>query len=132
MTSNELIETQHRIENEWQAKFCGTACIKVSSLSFQEQGSLEQDQHDLFMRYANHAKAIISQKILEDSASVSQISVQSLKATTRPYRQLEIPHGIRLECLQGCDQKEIIEKAANEGYELWPVDLFLSGQYKAF
>lgn len=60
----------------------------------QEQGCRQEDTR-------HHAKALISQKVLEAAVACSSITTGSLMADTIPYPELDLPPGTRVECLQG-------------------------------
>lgn len=142
MTGSTFLSVNHRIENERRAKFWGVASVKVACLQFrgsEHAASLKSRNAESLKRIfqeergcrqedsRHHAKALISQRDLE-AVALTQISMASLLADTLPYPKLDLPPGIVLECLQGCDRVAAANEVRQWSDQRWVVDLFMDGE----
>jgi hypothetical protein len=142
MTINTFLAVNCHIEEERRSKYCGTACIKVSSLQFCNESSrnspkdsaaalkrvFKEERGCRQLEARHHVKAIISPDTLEAALSRSGLSIESLLQDTLPYPQLELPDGFTVECIQGLDRLTAADQALHGGVKTWVVDLFLNGK----
>src|SRR5687768_17896401 len=128
------------IEDEGQAKYCGTASIKMSSLDFLSSApdSFDVKRQDSLKRMLieekcqieggrHRATAVICQDDLDFALKQADIPSASLVAGIIPYPQLELPNATTLVCLKGCDVLAAAEKMFEGSDKRWVVDLFLDG-----
>ncbi|EJP60975.1 uncharacterized protein BBA_10074 [Beauveria bassiana ARSEF 2860] len=140
--SQPVSATNRRIEEERRTKYCGTASLRVDSLSFSHQKNLRfgdeaarntavlarifREEDGLRQEDAqNHITAIINPQVLETALASCNIDGSSLMRNILPYPQLELPVGVSLECLQGHDRLAAANDVFKGSDQRWIVDLYL-------
>jgi hypothetical protein len=133
-----------QIEEERRTKYCGTASIRIASLRYRDQvnDKVVSPNHrhvDALKRMfkqetgcrqedsRHHAKALISQHVLEAAVACASITSRSLMADNLPYPELEFPPDVMIECLEGHDRLAAAEAVLRGSRKRWTVDLYLDG-----
>lgn len=134
-----------RIEEERQAKFCGTASIRLKAIRFKTSASQgisgkearsvaslkRQFREELESCQASgryRVKVLIRQDDLKTALIKSNTSRVDLMASSFPYPKLELPSTLTLECLQGHDCLAAAEDVLEGSQKRWDADIFLDGE----
>ncbi|OAA59237.1 hypothetical protein LEL_10845 [Akanthomyces lecanii RCEF 1005] len=131
-----------RIEEERQAKFCGTASIRLNAIRFKTSasqgvsGKEARSVASLKRRFREElescqasgryrVKVLIRQDDLKAALINSNTSRVDLMANSFPYPKLELPSTLTLECLQGHDCLAAAEDVLEGSQKRWDADIFL-------
>ena len=141
MRQSQIEDQEAKITAEKQAKFKGTAQVRLESLSFQGDiaGELNRKNVERLIsvfrsegcrrdyRY-NHVPAVIDQQQLDRAIQSSGTSREALLSNAQgKWPELYFPTDFRLECLRGRHRVQAGREFLPSKERWWTVDLYLAG-----
>lgn len=131
------IDQEQRLASEKRKKLVGSASVHLDALDFQHEVDEENVKrlvallHDSSCDRAetrNHVIATIDQCSLDQALTISALRREMLAADIKGrYPELNLPPGLRLQCLHGVDRLAAARRALRPDDRRWVVDLYLSG-----
>ena len=136
-----------RLEGERRLKYKGTARINLAVLDFPQNQTRKSNKTNveflvtcfrkegcLRLPFRNHVPASIDQESLDVALQRQGRTADDLLTNDEvpDYPLLEFPAGFQIECLHGRDRVDAGREFLDPGEDWWTVDLYLSGEAKAF
>lgn len=140
-----LVTLDHQLEHEKHAKYRGSFNIRIDCINYKNTliigGKSQQKENQSLERLLEeencsrrdnaryHAMALISPSILAESLRISGLDESNLKFTSAPYPRLELPDGIKLDCLHGSGRLAAANRLLSGPDKWWVIDLLLDGMF---
>lgn len=132
-----FVDRERTLALERRRKHVGSASIHLDSLDYQHEVDNDNVKRLVALLQAsrydradirNHAIAIIDQDSLDAALVKSGLTLEKLATNTVDgYPELNLPPGIRLQCLHGVDRLEAAKRVLRPEDQRWVVELYLAG-----